>query len=378
MTKKFIAYGLGLCTLILTGCQNVANPSGNNAEDTITIGGIVPLTGDGAVYGVMTQNVANLRVEEINESGGINGKKLEIIWEDGKCTPKDASLAAQKLVNIDKVNIIFGGTCSGETLGAAPITEKANVILFSSVSTSPEVTNAGDFVFRTAPSDSSQGKVLGNYANKSGFNTVALLSEQTDYAVGVAGAFKDNFDGEIIEETYLSTESDFKTRITKIKASDPDALFLNPQTPPKFEIMLKQLQEQGWDKPIISNEISTGNIDARTKYADFLKERGLVAANFVAPDNSELTQFVERYEAKFGNKPEYINYTASTLDGVGILKRVLENTDSENTEAIRDTLYALQDYEGVFGTLAFDQNGDVNITHSLFRFNGEDFERLEE
>ena len=112
----------------------------------------MPLSGDGASYGIMGQNVVNLRVEEINKAGGINGRNLEIIWEDGTCNPKDASMAAQKLINIDNVSIIFGGFCSGETLGAAPITEKKKVILFSGVSSSPEITNAGDFVCRTAQS----------------------------------------------------------------------------------------------------------------------------------------------------------------------------------------------------------------------------------
>ena len=102
----------------------------------IMIGFIGPLTGDAAAYGEPERDVVALAVEEINAAGGINGRQISVIYEDGKCDGTASASAAQKLVNVDKVKVIIGGFCSGETLGAAPIAEQNKVILISPSSTS--------------------------------------------------------------------------------------------------------------------------------------------------------------------------------------------------------------------------------------------------
>lgn len=369
---KKIILGLGLA-LILTGCQQ----STQTNNEPLKIGGIAPLTGDAVLFGMTAQNAANLAVEEINADGGINGRMVEMIWEDGKCTPGEASKAAQKLIGIDKVSVIYGGVCSGETLGAAPITEKNKVILFSPISTSPEVSSAGDYVFRTAPSDSSQGKALADYANKN-FEKIGMIVEQTDYAFGVANTFEENFTGETIRENYLDTESDFKTRITKLKNAEVDALLLIPQSPPKFEIIAKQIAEQEWDKPLLLNEVATGNLEGSQKYAELLTSNNTVGANFVEPGSDKFQSFLSRYETKYGKKPELMNYAATSSDAIATLLHVLGTVDDPtDTESIKNALYNLEGFDGVYGPIVFDENGDINITHQLFSFDGEKYVPLE-
>ena len=102
-------------------------PSVTSSEE-LKIGWIGPLTGDTASYGIPMKQAADLAVEEINNAGGVNGRQIKIIYEDGKCNGKDASIAANKLVNVDGVKII-NSLCSAETLGIAPITESAKVIV---------------------------------------------------------------------------------------------------------------------------------------------------------------------------------------------------------------------------------------------------------
>ncbi len=376
--KKFLS-ALGI-SLVLVGC-NVPSSSTENEttqSDTIKIGGIAPLSGDAASVGIFIQNTINLRVDEINEEGGIDGRKIEMIWEDGKCAPGDASRATQKLIGMDKVSVILGGVCSGETLGGAPIAEKKKVIWMSPTSTSPEVTKAGDFIFRTAPSDASQGFIFAEYANKK-FKKVGILNEQTDYAFALAETFKKHFTGEILQESFLSSESDFKTRITKLKAADLEALFIVVQSPPKFEIIAKQLEEQAWENPVLVNEVIMGNKNTVKNFANFFTKNEAIGANFVAPESEELQEYAKKYEEKFQEKPAYLSYAANTIDAVDILIKAIREVGNEtDTEAIRDALYATQDYEGVFGKLSFDENGDVNITHSLFEFDGEEFIPLKE
>ncbi len=354
-----------------TTAETNTEPTVKLTGEPLRIGGIAPLTGDGASYGIMTQRVANLRVEEVNASGGINGRPLEIIWEDGKCTPGEASRGAQKLIGIDKVSVILGGTCSGETLGAAPIAERNKVILFSGVSSSPEITHVGDFVFRTAPSDSSQGRILAEYANKH-FKRVGMLSEQTDYAIGVADTFENAFTGNVIREDYLSTEADFKTRITKLKNENLDVLFINSQTPEKYEIILKQLQEQNWNTPFLTNEVEGGDAAAFEMYKDLLTKNKVVSGNFVSPEKPALTAFIEKYKAEFQEPPMYVNYTGTVLDAVDILTKVLrEAADVTDTEALRDALYQVKNFPGIYDNISLDENGDSNIVHSLYTFDGE-------
>ncbi|MDP6562065.1 MAG: ABC transporter substrate-binding protein, partial [Candidatus Peribacteraceae bacterium] len=105
--------------VLLSACSPVAD----DGTGPIKIGYIGPLTGEAASYGVDTLNGTELAVAEINAAGGINGRLIELITEDGRCTGTDAASAAQKLVNVDKVVAIIGGQCSGETLAAAPIVE---------------------------------------------------------------------------------------------------------------------------------------------------------------------------------------------------------------------------------------------------------------
>jgi len=382
MKKLFTVLMFGV---LLTGCgggnKNAKTKGGNTPADSkiIKIGGILPLTGDAATYGDPVQKAVNLRVKDINKKGGIHGKNIKMIWEDGKCNPKDASKAAQKLVNFDGVKIILGGFCSGETLGAAPITEKAKVILLSPGSSSPEVTNAGDFVFRTTPSDSSQGKVLGQLA-ESKYKKIGIFMEQTDYAVGVRDTFKKYFTGEIQEEDFLSNETDFKTRITKLKQSDIEALVVITQTVPKLDILLKQLGEQGWSKNIIGNEMLMNDDSIVKKYADFLGGLDeVISATFVAPENEKLEAFLKEFQTEYKEEPKYINYVSTTVDAIDILENVLNSVeDINNTEMIKKALYDTKSFPGLNDGIGFDENGDVNLTHSAFIFKAGTFKLLSE
>jgi branched-chain amino acid transport system substrate-binding protein len=372
---KKILLGLGL-SLLFFGCQNQNTPTSQETTDNtgpIVIGAMTPLSGDVASVGTTLQRVTNMEIEKMNAGGGIKGRPLEVIWEDGKCSPADSSRAAQKLTGVDKVKFILSAECSGGTLGAAPITEKRKVLLFASVATSPEVSNAGDFVFRNTPSDASQGKALAEYANTK-YKKIGMVVEQVDYSVALAQVFEENFNGEIIREDFASTESDFKTRITKLKNSGVDALFLNVNVGQKFEIMLKQLQEQEWDTPIFSNEAAPALMDVTVQYAEFLAAHDFVASNFVAPENQRVENIAKEYEEEFGEQLNYLNYVASGVDAIDMMKMAFtEASDPMNAEEIRDIFYNMKDFPGIYGPLSFDENGDVNITHSLFSFDGEKF-----
>ena len=355
--------------LLLVGCTETST-----VEETTVfkIGWIGPLTGEAATYGEMLQKVVQMETDTINNNGGVHEKNIEIVWEDGKCNPADAARAAQKLIKIDKVNIIIAN-CSGETLGIAPITEKEKVIVLSPFASSPDVTNAGDFVFRTDPNGENQSKVTAEYANIH-MPRIALFYEQADYATTVIEAFKKYYTGEIVaEESFLLTESDFRTRLTKLKNADVDGVFLVTQFPNKFDVILKQMEELQWDIPLLTMEIATGNPEIVKKYSSLLKDK-MIASDFVVPENEQFKMFLQEYREEYQEEPQYLAYAATTVDAMRVLAKVLrEVSDLQNTEEMRDAFYATQDFDSMFGKLSFDDNGDVDITYTLFQFDGEKF-----
>ncbi|MEK7185690.1 MAG: ABC transporter substrate-binding protein, partial [Patescibacteria group bacterium] len=181
-TVKLIG-GIIVLVLIVWGITAFTNPSGAPVSETgpIKIGFIGPLSGDAAVYGETEKNAVEIALEEINQSGELK-RRLEVIYEDGKCSGKDAVTAAQKMINIDKVSIIFGGVCSSETLGLAPVVESNKVVLFSAFSSSPLISQSGDYVFRKSPSDSDFGKADAELIASQGIKRVAMISENSDYS----------------------------------------------------------------------------------------------------------------------------------------------------------------------------------------------------
>ena len=155
-----IAWGpllfLALLLALAIGCTD------DESDTPYRIGAMDALTGVGESYGNPLLQAKLLAVEEINAAGGINGRDLELIVEDSKCAAQDAIAAYNKLTDVDGVKIILGTTCSGAMLGAAPLAEEEGVILLSPSATSPDIANAGDYIFRTAINDLQLGVDIGN------------------------------------------------------------------------------------------------------------------------------------------------------------------------------------------------------------------------
>lgn len=328
----------------------------------IKIGFIGPLTGDAASYGQSEKNAIELALEDINAKGGVNGKKIEVIYEDGKCTGQDAVTAVQKLINVNGVKIILGGACSGETLAVVPLAEQNKVILFSAFSTAPDITNAGDFVFRNAPSDILSGVDTAEMVFfKDGYKKAAILSENTDYAQGVRRVFKQHFrelGGEIVaDEIYLQNAKDFRTQLTKIKSANPDAIIFIPQTGITGGLAVKQAREIGLNVPYYSGSVVFSSGDALTTGGDALNGLKFVDNPGLSKDNPKAVSFLNEYLSRY-SKPSSEYEIGARYDSVFIIADTLRRCE-ENTECIRDYLYTLKEYNGVIGKYSFDKNGDV-------------------
>ena len=337
-------------------------------QGSYKIGVMFPLTGDAAIYGIPAQVSAKIAADEINAKGGVNGKKIEMIYEDSKCNPKDGNAAAQKLVNVDKVKVIIGGYCSGETLGAAPITEANKVVLISPSSSSPDITKAGDFVFRLAPSDAFAGVVASNYAfNDMKARKAAIISETTDYAQGLRNIFKENFvklGGEIVaDETYNPDDADFRTQITKVKASAPDIIYVSPNTAIKSAILIRQIREAGLKQKLLGNEVVIGAKNEMKENAELWEDIIGVEQKFddKAPKAAAL---FAKYKEQTSVEPALPQYMASAYDIVYLLSDAIVKYGYDS-EKIRDYLYTVKAYDGAVGEITIDENGDPIMEYSV-------------
>lgn len=367
---------LGISTLTLafvlaaTGCATTTNEetTDETTEEVddggaIVLGGIAPLTGDAAAYGIPISTIADIAVEKLNEEGGINGREVSIVWEDGKCNGQDAASAAQKLINVDKVKVIIGGFCSSETLGAAPIAEQAGVVMVSPGSSSPDITDAGDFIFRTYPSDSAQAKILAEEAEALGLEKVGILTEEQDYTIGIEQAFIAEFDGEVVAENFLGTDSDLKTQITKLKNEGVDGFFINTQTPAKGELMVKQLQELGYEGQLFANDIFAGSTEVIQTNAELLE--GTITALVAYDAESEGFQYFEaKYLEQTGEESvPWTSYSATAYDAVMVVAEAIA-ANGHTATGVRDFLYTVSNWPGAGGSLTLDENGDPEAGHS--------------
>ena len=359
-TTKWVIGVIIAVVVVAVGYSVFKGPSEPISTEPIKVGFIAPLTGDAATYGMDEKNATTIAVEEINNAGGIKGRRLEVIYEDGKCTGKDAATAAQKLISIDKVKIILGGACSGETLSVAPIAEQNKIILFSAFSSSPDITKAGDYIFRNSPSDLDVAKGYAQFiVNKVGYKNIAIISENTDYAGGVRKVFNKEIEvlgGKIVaDEAFKQGERDFRTNIARIKSSSPEAIFINPQSGVTGGLALKQIRDLGIQTPVFSVFVFGGK-DAQEAAGP--TANGLIYFDVVGLATEKGKQFADKFTSRFGKISGNDYDTGARYDSVYIIADALKKC-SEDTECIKNYLYNMNWYEGVIGKYKFDANGDV-------------------
>jgi branched-chain amino acid transport system substrate-binding protein len=332
-------------------------------QETIKIGVIGPLTGDAAEYGQNTKNAIDLALKEIN-SKGINGKQVELIYEDSGCNPSQGISALQKLMNVNKVQFFIDEACSSVALAEAPIVEQNKVLLMLSTASNYKIKDAGDYVFRVYSSDALQGKVLAKLINKEGHKKVAVIYLNTDYGVGLEQVFREEFEqlggSVVISETNSREETDFRSILTKIKSSDADSILLADH-PQQGGFILKQMREMGINLPVYGSDAVKDEL--------VLTEAENAAENLIvvfpkAPTGNKLEEFNIEYEQTYGRKPE--GYVIYGYDSLMVLANAIEKVGT-NPEKVKAELYKTKDYNGATGLITFDENGErTDMSYDTF------------
>lgn len=344
MKKSFMLAALAIA---LSACSQ--------SQPTVRIGVIMPLTGDAASLGADMVNGIKMAASEVNAKGGIDGKQVEVIFEDGRCNGADAASAAQKLVNIDKVHAIIGGLCSGETLAAAPIVEAAKIVLVSPGSSSPDVTNAGEYIFRNYPSDALKTVATAKVLKELGYEKVAMISENTDFCQGVvSGMHKDaGEDAIVFEEMVEPGTKDFRSILEKLKKTEFDVFYPNTNGDATMAALVQQFRDAGFTQPIMSHEVADSSTlgDIATEAAEGMQ---LVTVR----TSGEGSDFERDFLAKYEKVQSSIAFAAHAYDAAHLIMQTMDGHGTDGT-AMRDALLALPSFKGIIGDIHFDENGDV-------------------
>lgn len=352
---------LVLCWLVFA-INKKTNPQTTDEDLKVgayKVGLVFPMTGDAASYGEPAREVYLLAQEQINSQGGINGSPLEFVMEDGKCDGTIAANAVQKLITIDKVKVISGFVCSSEALAAIPIAEANEAFIFGSATSSPDLTGKSQWFARAFTSDTTQGAVLASTAKSENLNFVVALVEQKDYPLGIYNFFQQQFEnlgGRTQKEEFAPETKDFRSQLTKLRDSNPDALFLDMQAPPTAEVILQQMQEMGWSPRIILSDSPLGDPALISKYSRTL-ENALGAEVSVNTDNPSYKKFIFDFENKYGHSLDFPAYGQVEYDSIMLLAeglRKVGNSPRELSQWIRQ----VKDWEGVSGNITITADGD--------------------
>lgn len=325
----------------------------------IKIGFLHPMTGDAKHYGEVMHNTAQLAIDQVNAAGGVGGRLIELAVEDGKCSERDAASAMQRLVDGGGVTVVLGGFCSGESLAAIPIAAEGRVALFSSGSSSPDLTGKSPYFMRDYPSDALQGSMLADEALKRGWKKIVVMQEQLDYPAGIFKAFSEKFEqggGAIVKEEFLTTHTDFRPVLVTARAAKPDALFIDSQTSASGERVLKQVTEMRWSIPLLVTESFVA--DAATVMAQKDALEGVLAAGILVDETNEKFQrLVVAYKEKYGVDLPLRPYAQSEYDAVFLIRDALAAV-GEDGEKIANYLRSTIDWQGASGSVTIGGDGD--------------------
>ena len=354
--KKINMFVVGAMMLI-GGCGK----SGEVAKpETIKIGGMAPLTGALAIYGVTTTNGAELAVKEINENGGILGKKIEYIILDTKGDSTEAVMAYNKLVD-EKVAGIIGEVTSKPTLAVAEVAVQDNMPLITPTGTQVDITEAGPNVFRVCFTNPYQGKVLAiTSKERLGADTIAvMLNNSSDYSDGITKAFIEESEKLGMKvmgvEGYSDGDKDFRPQLTKLAAMNPDVVLI-PEYYEQAALIATQAREVGVKSIFVGSDGWDGIAKTLDQSAYAAIENSHFTNHFSMEDQSEKIQnFLKDYREAYKEDPSA--FSALGYDAVYMMKSAIEKAGSTDKQKIVDALKGIE-YDGVTGYLTFDDHNN--------------------
>lgn len=346
---------------LTAGCGGGDKKKDAAASNEIIVGASFELTGNVANYGKSALSGLKMAIDEINKGGGVSGKKLRIVESDNKSEPSEAGNAVTKLVTQDKAVIVVGPATSGCVAASTPITTSNKIPLIAPCATAPNVTvengKAKEFVFRACFIDPFQGRVMAEFADKNlNVKNIAILYDaSSDYSKGLAEVFTKTIEGKggkiVAKEAFLAKDMDFKSSLTKIKATNPEAIYI-PGYYEEVAKIIKQTRElgmnvpllgcDGWDSPKlveIGGPVALNNTYFSSAYSAQDKE-------------PSVQKFITGYKAMYNKEPDVFcmqGYNAGL-----ILADALKRAGTTEGVKLAAALAATKDLPVASGKLTYD------------------------
>ena len=327
----------------------------------VTLGAVLPLTGDSAqTIGVPVQKAIALAVDELNASGGVAGKKLVMVYADGKCDDKASGEAATKLIADSKVSAIIGGVCPGETMGLVSVATDKKIVVISPSETASDIsTKGGEYVFRFAPSSVLSAKASAMYALKElNAKRAAIVSEDTPGAQELRNMFKQTFDrnggGVVIDDVYKTKTTDFRDEVKKIMGSKIDVIYIVPQTPVSGLALLKVLKIQKAEEKVIVSQVLLDQGVAKNNAAQLEGVYGLIPA--VNEQTDSINRFSAAFVARYGEALSLPIDQSAAYSAVYALKDQLVADPTQ----LQGEIASLKNWNGgAISNITLDVNGDI-------------------
>ena len=355
MTTKNLLKKLPLL-LLAAGLSSAATVA---VAADIKIGAAEALTGPAAKYGVAIKNGFTLAVDEINAKGGINGNKIALIVEDEQGKKEEAITVFKKLIFQDKVVMLFGPTLSNSAFAADPIANAAKIVAFGTSNTADGITAIGPHVFRNSVMESDVLPVTTRAAIKHfSLKKVAVIYGNDDaFTKNGYDVFKSTLESQKIQvtdtETYAKGDVDFKAQLTKIKATNPDAIVCSCLAEEAANIIL-QTRTLGMKQPFIG-----GNGFNSPKLFEIAKDAAdntIMGSPWSAENSAPANKaFIAAYKAKFNAEPD--QFAAQAFDAMHIAAEALKKAKltgslEKDREAVREALPGVK-VDGATGKFAF-------------------------
>ena len=359
-------------SVVASGCGG-----GSKASDEIKIGVVSEMTGSNATYGTSVVNGMKLALKEVNDKGGVNGKKVSIVVADSKSEPAEAANAMSKLINQDKTPVVMGIFTSSSAIAAANVSESAKVPFLAIGATNPKVTlddktgKVKPNTFRVCFIDPFQGTVGANFVlNELKLKkAVIFVDNSSDYSKGLASFFKQAYTskgGEIVgEEAYLQKDTDFKAVLTKIKTMNPEVLYV-PGYYEEVGKIIKQARELGMDLPIVGGD--GWDSPKLAEIAGAASLNNTFFTNHYSPDDtSEASKaFVDAYVKAYNQKPDapaVLGY-----DGARLIADAISRAGGTDAAKVAKAIAETKNYKAVTGDTSLNETHDAVKSAVIIEF----------
>lgn len=345
----------------LTAAALLAVPGAAGAQ-TIKIGALYNVTGGMSSIDAPGLNGMKLAVKEVNAAGGVLGRKIELVSEDGKTDQTTNANIMSRFVNVHKVVAVAGLNDTTFVLAAGPIAQKAKVPFVTAGATAPQIPEqVGDYMFMAPFGDDAQAFAVADYAFKTLKTKHAwVLTDQAyDFTLTLAKFFKQRWQtlgGTVaVEDIYRSGDVDFSAQITRLRAlrPQPDVLFVSA-IPNEAGLIVKQLREAGVKAPVVSGDGFDTPLVVEVPGKALADGVYFSTHAYVQPDSPKpaVKRFVTAYQKEYGRLPENA-FAALGYDALKLVADAIKRAGATDGAKIRDALAATKGFQGVTGTIGY-------------------------